>query len=494
MTLFRWSRTAASNATADSTINYQEGQAPSTVNDAGRGVMAGVAKYRDDVSGATVTGGTSTAYTLSTYQGFDTLAHLNSNMIAFTPSATNGAGVTLNVDGLGAKGLRSSPGVDLNAGVLVAGTPYMATYYNASNEFILAGFFNSPYAVPISASLPYFGHTAPNSCFALPFGQAVSRITYAALYNLIGTDHGVGDGSTTFNLPDLRGRLIAFWDSMGAPAGRLTFAAAGIDGTTIGGTGGAQTRSLTSTELPAHAHTGSVGFTSTGTGSGTAAGTASGTVPAATLIGSASGTVSISGNATGSGSLTAATSGVAARGAGTLAGSGTAAASGTLTGTGTSGTMNSNASHSHTSPAFLTSVQNGSLTNQGNLVNTSGGAAINLATTFANIDHSHDVSVSVPYSLSMGVSSSVPYNLALAIDAISVPYSLSLPYSASSSVSSSVSVNFPATGVNSSFSTPVNSTVSVSGSSGFTTNNTGSGGAFSTAQPTIVVNCILRII
>lgn len=476
MSLWKWLRTAASNATADATINWQEGQAPSTVNDAGRGMMAAVAKYRDDISGATVTGGTSTAYTLSTFQVFDTLAHLNGALVAFTPNVTNGAGVTINVDSLGAKALRGTPGVNLIAGVLVAGTPYLATYYNASNEFILAGFFNSPYAVPVSGVIPCFSHTAPNSCFALPYGQAISRTTYAVLYNLVGTEHGVGDGSTTFNLPDIRGRLMAIWDSMGAPASRLTFAASGIDGTTIGFAAGAQTRSLTANELPAHNHTGSVGFTSTGTGTGTAAGTATG---------SGSGTATISGNATGSGSLTATTSGVAARGSGTLTGSGTAAASGTLTGTGTSGAMNSNASHSHTTAAFLTSVQNGNLTNQGNLVNTSGGSAINLSTSSANIDHDHNVSVSVPYSLSMGVSSSVPYNLALAIDAISVPYNLSLPYSASSTVTSSVSA---------AFSVAVNSTVLVSGSSGFTTNNTGSGSAFSTAQPTIVVNCIMRII
>src|SRR5689334_23574567 len=101
MTLFKWSKTANTNANADGSINWAEGQAPSTVNDSARAMMAAAAKYRDDVSGAITTGGTSTAYTVSSYQSFDTLAHLDGAMIAFAPHATNGATVTLNVDALG---------------------------------------------------------------------------------------------------------------------------------------------------------------------------------------------------------------------------------------------------------------------------------------------------------------------------------------------------------------------------------------------------------
>src|SRR4051812_79222 len=102
---YNWSRTAASNATADATINWSEGQAPSTVNDSGRSMMASTAAFRDDISGALATGGTSTAYTLTSRQVFDTLAHMDGAMIAFTPHATNGASPTLNIDGLGAKSI-----------------------------------------------------------------------------------------------------------------------------------------------------------------------------------------------------------------------------------------------------------------------------------------------------------------------------------------------------------------------------------------------------
>ena len=58
MSFWKWSRTAANNATADGSINWAEGQAPSTVNDSARAMMAAASKYRDDVAGAIATAGT----------------------------------------------------------------------------------------------------------------------------------------------------------------------------------------------------------------------------------------------------------------------------------------------------------------------------------------------------------------------------------------------------------------------------------------------------
>src|SRR3954452_883273 len=98
MSFFKWSKTANNNANADGTINWAEGMAPSAVNDSARAMMAAAAKYRDDISGALTTGGAGTAYTVASNQAFDTLANMNTAMIAFTPHATNGANPTLNVD------------------------------------------------------------------------------------------------------------------------------------------------------------------------------------------------------------------------------------------------------------------------------------------------------------------------------------------------------------------------------------------------------------
>jgi microcystin-dependent protein len=248
---YLWSRVAANNATADANVGWSEGQAPSSVNDSARAMMASAAGVRDDIAGAIVTGGTSTAYTVTSYQIFSTLALMSGHMIAFTPHTTNGATVTLNVDGLGAKALRSSTGVELLAGTLIAGTPYTATYNNSDAVWYLHNFYGNPYNVPLGGAMPFIGSTAPNSSFVFPYGQAISRTTYATLFSLVSTTYGVGNGSTTFNVPDLRGRLPYGKDDMGgAAASRLTTAGGGLDGATLGAVGGAQNVTLAENQIP----------------------------------------------------------------------------------------------------------------------------------------------------------------------------------------------------------------------------------------------------
>lgn len=103
--------------------------------------------------------------------------------------------------------------------------------------------------------LPFAGATAPNG-WLLCYGQAVNRSDYPNLFAAIGTTFGAGDGSTTFNLPDLRGRVPAGKDNMGGtPANRLTTAGSGVDGPTLGAAGGSQAHTLTTAQMPAHAHT-----------------------------------------------------------------------------------------------------------------------------------------------------------------------------------------------------------------------------------------------
>ncbi len=256
MSFWKWSRTAGTNAAADSSINWAEGQAPSSVNDSARAMMAAAAKFRDDISGAIATGGTSTAYTVTSYQVFDTLAHMDGAIIAFTPHTTSGGSagsqITLSVDGLGAKPIRFAPSQEIPSGTLVQGTPYVVTYNNSDGAFYLRGLGSgNPYNLPLGGLLAYIGTTAPNPAFALPFGQAVSRATYATLFSLISTTFGSGDGSTTFNLPDLRGRLLGGKDDMGgSAASRITTAGSSIDGTTLGANGGAQNVTLAQSALP----------------------------------------------------------------------------------------------------------------------------------------------------------------------------------------------------------------------------------------------------
>lgn len=256
LSFFKWSKTAANNATADPNVLWSEGQAPSTVNDSARAMMASTAGYRDDISGSVVTGGTSTAYTLTSNQIFDSLANMSYQMIAFTPNATNTGACTLNVDGLGAKPIVTAPDVPLVAGMLIAGTPYVALYRNdfTTPSFVLQNILGNPYNVPIGGGMDYWGTSVPNSNFAFPAGQAISRTTYATLFSMMGTTYGVGDGSTTFNLPDKTGRVSAMRE---ASATRLTSTYFVGNSTAMGAVGGGESSTLTLSQLP-------TGITSTG--------------------------------------------------------------------------------------------------------------------------------------------------------------------------------------------------------------------------------------
>lgn len=109
---------------------------------------------------------------------------------------------------------------------------------------------------PAGVVVPYAGSSAPSG-WIICNGGAVSRTTYAKLFAVIGTTYGTGDGSTTFNVPDLRGRAVFGVDGMGGtPANRVTSAGSGVDGASLGASGGSQlTQQHTHTVTdPAHSH------------------------------------------------------------------------------------------------------------------------------------------------------------------------------------------------------------------------------------------------
>lgn len=102
--------------------------------------------------------------------------------------------------------------------------------------------------------LPFAGANAPSG-WMFCAGQLISRTTYAELFSVIGVTYGDGDGSTTFAIHDMRGRVAAGVDNMGGnAANRITAAGAGIAGNTLGASGGAQTHALTTAQLAAHNH------------------------------------------------------------------------------------------------------------------------------------------------------------------------------------------------------------------------------------------------
>jgi microcystin-dependent protein len=250
--LVTWSTTAATNASADSNVNWAEGQAPSSVNDSARAMMASVAKWRDDTNGSIATGGSSTAYTVTSNQSFASLSAMDNAVIAFIPHTTSGSAPTLAVDGLTAKKIRMVTGVDLVDGVLVSGSTYVVTYEAGVGEFLLHNFAGLPWMVPLGCAVPFFGTASPNGAFVLPYGQAISRTTYSTLFSIFGTTYGSGDGSTTFNVPSLRDRyLVGKADMGGSDVGIISDTHFGGGSTaTLGQAGGDDGTTIAQGNLP----------------------------------------------------------------------------------------------------------------------------------------------------------------------------------------------------------------------------------------------------
>jgi microcystin-dependent protein len=118
-------------------------------------------------------------------------------------------------------------------------------------------------AMPAGSLIPFAGATEPVG-WLFCYGQQISRAAYSALFTAIGTTYGVGDGSTTFNLPDLRGRIPLCKDNLGGTSANRVVAAAAD---TLGGNGGTETHTLTTAEIPAHTHPG-IGTTNNSYGGG----------------------------------------------------------------------------------------------------------------------------------------------------------------------------------------------------------------------------------
>jgi microcystin-dependent protein len=126
-------------------------------------------------------------------------------------------------------------------------------YFYTGTEWIMLG--ETPGVIK-----QYAGASAPAG-YLLCQGQAVSRTTYAALFQVISTTYGSGNGSTTFNLPDLRTRVPVGLNSSG------TFNA-------LNNKGGTETHTITVAQMPSHNHG---GFTNNGTNDGSHSHTATST-------------------------------------------------------------------------------------------------------------------------------------------------------------------------------------------------------------------------
>jgi microcystin-dependent protein len=115
----------------------------------------------------------------------------------------------------------------------------------------------SAMVMPPGVYMPYGGATEPLGWLFCD-GRALVRAAYPLLFAAIGIAHGAGDGSTTFNLPDMRGRAAFGRDDMGGTAaGRLTNSGVGnpgVNGALLGAAGGLDRYALAMTQLAAHQH------------------------------------------------------------------------------------------------------------------------------------------------------------------------------------------------------------------------------------------------
>jgi microcystin-dependent protein len=260
--------------------------------------------------------GTANAITLSATT-FTPSALYNGFEITFRATAAITTAATVTVGSLTTKSLLTASASALVANQIVSGQTVKAIYNSTADGFLIVSPLAADSTFPSGVMVPYAGSSAPTG-WLLCFGQAVSRSTYAALFTAIGTTYGAGDGSTTFNLPDARGRVIAGKDDMGGsaasrlntsltgtstagnavitglsstaglsvgmsvagstiPSGRTiasidsatqvtlnsgTSVTAGtvtlrfgvVDGATLGASGGAHTHKLTSAQMPLHGH------------------------------------------------------------------------------------------------------------------------------------------------------------------------------------------------------------------------------------------------
>ena len=145
-------------------------------------------------------------------------------------------------------------GTSVGSSITIADTDGVVVNDAGTMKSVPASDFKE-YIMPSGVVMPYAGSSAPTG-FLLCDGSAISRSTYSDLFSAISTTYGTGDGSSTFNVPDLRGRVVAGQDDMGgSSANRLTDQTGGLNGDTLGDTGGSETHTLSTAQMPSHTHT-----------------------------------------------------------------------------------------------------------------------------------------------------------------------------------------------------------------------------------------------
>ncbi len=135
------------------------------------------------------------------------------------------------------------------AGVMAAALPMASTSGPTVISAVTMPGINTD-AVPVGALITWPGEDIPAG-WMICDGREVSREDHATLFALIGGTYGFGDHMTTFNLPDLRGRVVVGRDNMGGSEANVIV---GSWGRQMGATFGEENHVLTVAEMPSHTH------------------------------------------------------------------------------------------------------------------------------------------------------------------------------------------------------------------------------------------------
>jgi microcystin-dependent protein len=187
--------------------------------------------------------GTANTYTASLTPAIT--AYTAGMIVNIKINTANTGASTINLNSLGVKDIKLLGGIALVGDEMP--TNMLAELNYDGTQFILLNPSHGA-TTPTGTVVDFAGATPPAN-WLMCDGSALSRITYAALFSVIGTSWGIGDGSSTFNIPDVRGRT-----AIGSGTG------SGLTARTLGQTGGEETHLLTIPEMPAHTHSYSGGI------------------------------------------------------------------------------------------------------------------------------------------------------------------------------------------------------------------------------------------
>lgn len=254
-----WSTTASSNASADSNINYAEGQAPSTLNNSARAMMAALKAYFDGIGGAATYGGSSSDYTITNAATGAWSSYAAGQVIALKANHTSDdTAVNVNVDGLGNKRVKTCDGGDPQIGDLVSGGIYLLAYDGTNFQILntIAGGAYQPLDALLTALAALTTAADKMAYFTDSDLVALTDLT-ASARGMLGQSAWVADArtlkvqGTSATEVTVTSDRIAVFDSNGAA--RVLTAVSEVADITASGAGGLDTGSeATSTWYAVH--------------------------------------------------------------------------------------------------------------------------------------------------------------------------------------------------------------------------------------------------